>query len=202
MPGGCANPYGCAGSDQVNNSDPFGLCKDPASRQKGMVGICIETFIAGASAGVPGAVADNRGPSSSGGSFKTSDRFAVNPRTGAVLDEAQPNGGVGSTAGVPGAGFVGHSKVSSSAEGTTIAAGADARTMSPYPPGNIDYNVNLQVSPTGDVKLLPGGSSDGFPSMEIWVYRDGQAPQLLYSKKEGNVMQLMGCCDTKVPDKK
>lgn len=71
------NLYGYAGGDPVNYSDPFGLCRKPRGLKKGEIGICIETFIAGPSAGVPRSTADNRGFSATGGSYRTSDRFIV-----------------------------------------------------------------------------------------------------------------------------
>jgi RHS repeat-associated protein len=192
---GGLNLYGFAGGDPVTFSDPFGLCQQPKGLKEGQVGICIETFINGPSRGVPKWAADNRSFSATGGSYKTSDRFIVDPGSGAVLDDATK---IGKTGPFHGIGTIGHSSGEQFTSGvTTVGAIANARTLSPWPPFNINYSLALNVGRDGTVSV--SGSHDGFPSLEIWVYRQGQAPQLIYQHRETNVLDLRGCCDVKVP---
>ncbi|MGH7719328.1 MAG: RHS repeat-associated core domain-containing protein, partial [Gemmatimonadaceae bacterium] len=87
---GGLNLYGFAGGDPVNFSDPFGLCERPNGKG---VGICLETFIQGTFGGL----GDNRGARSDGGSYKTSIRFSVDPKTGAVSGLSKD---IGATAGL------------------------------------------------------------------------------------------------------
>jgi RHS repeat-associated protein len=188
---GGLNLYGYTGGDPANFSDPFGLCKRPEGLRPGETGICVETFIAHSSHGVPRWSANNRTYSSSGGGYKTSDRFIVG-RNG-VRDVSS---GVGNTGPIQGVGIVRHTSTSSG-DGTTIHAKGEARTMSPWPPFNIDYDLNISVSKDGKVDI--SGTHDGFPSYEVWAYRDGQKPELVYKHDEGHVLQLGGCCDVKVP---
>lgn len=187
--------YGFASGDPVTFSDPFGLCERPKGLKEGQVGICIETFIAGPSRGVPKWAADNRTFSASGGSYKTSDRFIVEPASGAVLDDATH---IGKTGPFHGIGTIGHSQGEQFTPGvTTVGAIANARTLSPWPPFNINYSLALDVTQDGAVSV--SGSHDGFPSLAIWVYRQGRAPELIYQHRETNVLDLRGCCDVKIP---
>jgi RHS repeat-associated protein len=188
---GGLNAYGFADGDPVSYSDPYGLCKKPTGLKKGEVGICIETFIAGPSAGVPRATADNRTFSSTGGTYRTSDRFIVQ----ADGNVRNASSGKGKTFGIlPGVGDISHSSVA--AGGTTvISASMDVRTLSPWPPFNINYDFNITVA-GGDVRV--SGTHDGFPSYEIWAYQEGKNARLVYGHRETNVLDLRGCCDQKV----
>ena len=93
-------------------------------------------------------------------------------------------------------GIVGHS--AGQAVGSTVYVGAiaNARTMSPWPPFNINYEFVVAVDAEGGVQVT--GSHDGFPSYEIWAYRDGREPELVYSHNEGHVGELAGSRDVKV----
>jgi hypothetical protein len=190
---GGLNLYGFANGDPVNFSDPFGLCKRPAGLKNGQVGICIETFIAGPSRGVPRWAADNRTFSSSGGTYKTTDRFIVDPASGSV---SRGGGDVGNTGRLPGIGVVAHSDGTRAGNTTIVGAIADARTLSPWPPFNINYALAIEVDGDGNVSVF--GSHDGYPSYEVWVYRDGQDPKLVYKHQEGHVGQLAGSRDVKI----
>lgn len=192
---GGVNLYSYAGSNPVAYTDPFGLCERPKSVKEGQVGICIETFIAGPSRGVPKWSADNRGFSANGGSYKTTDRFTVDLAGGKVTDGLTA---IGQTGPFKGIGTLGHSDGEQFSPGvTTIGAIANARTVSPWPPFNINYSLTVDVSRTGSVRV--GGTHDGFPSIELWAYRLGQAPERVYGHEEGSVLKLGGCCDKKVP---
>ena len=59
---------------------------------------------------------------------------------------------------------------------------------------SIDFAFDLNVSRSGEVSMV-GKDTDGFPSYEIWVYRDGQEPQRLYYRSQGgfwNALRLIG----------
>jgi RHS repeat-associated protein len=188
---GGLNVYGFAAGDPVSYSDPYGLCKRHAGLRRGEIGICIETFIAGPSAGVPRSTADNRSFSGTGGSYRTSDRFIVQS-DGRVRNTSQ---GVGSTFGfIPGIGIPNHTYAMEGTK-TTIFASVDSGTLSPWPPFNINYQFEISVD-GGNVSVE--GSHDGFPSYEIWVYEEGKDPRMVYGHRETNAMDLRGCCDTTV----
>lgn len=189
--GGGLNAYGFAAGDPVSYSDPYGLCRKPQGLKKGEIGICIETFIAGPSAGVPRSTTDNRTFSATGGTYRTSDRFIVQ-NDGRVRNSSQ---GVGSTFGlIPGIGIPDHFAATDGTK-TTIFAATNSGTLSPWPPFNINYQFEITVE-GGDVNVQ--GSHDGFPSYEIWVYEEGEDPRLVYGHQETNALDLRGCCDQKV----
>ena len=79
---------------------------------------------------------------------------------------------------------------------TTVNATTNSRTILPYPPANINYNLTLTVDEDGGVKVT--GTHDGYPSYEIWAYREGKDPELVYQHAEGTVDELGGCCDVQV----
>ena len=190
---GGMNLYGFASGNPVNYSDPFGLCDEPPGLKEGEIGICIEAFIAGPSAGVPAWAADNRTFSPDGGTYKTSQRLIINLGARTVRNAGS---GIGSTHGIRGLGWVSAVTIPQSG-GVLIAVRSEARTKSPWPLGNIDYIFNIRVGNDGAVSLAYG-SHDGFPSYEIWVYRKGKDPQLLYHHNEGNVFQLTDPLDVGV----
>jgi len=188
---GGLNLYGYANGNPVSYADPYGLCKRPQGLRKGEIGICIETFIAGPSAGVPSATADNRGFSATGGTYRTSDRFIVQS-DGRVRDVSA---NVGKTFGfLPGIGIPTHVSATDGTQ-TAIFASVDSGTLSPWPPFNINYQFEITVE-AGNVSIA--GSHDGFPSYEVWVYEDGKAPRLIYGHRETNALDLRGCCDKEV----
>jgi hypothetical protein len=136
--------------------------------------------------------ADNRTFQSNGGTFRTSDRFIIEPNG----DVRSVTSRLGSTFGVlPGIGDVRHSGAVNQVDSTMSAYG-NARTLSPFPPFNINYMFNLKVAGSA---LSVSGTHDGFPSYEIWQYEVGKNAKLLYSHSETNVFDLVGCCDQVVP---
>ena len=44
---------------------------------------------------------------------------------------------------------------------------------------NIGYNLTLKPASDGGIKVT--GTHSGYPALEVWAYRDGQRPQLLYN---------------------
>jgi hypothetical protein len=49
---------------------------------------------------------------------------------------------------------------------------------------NLSYNFTIGVDKSGNTAVL-GGKHTGYPAFEVWSYRDGQAPDLLYSYNPG-----------------
>lgn len=194
--GGGLNLYGFAAGDPVNFSDPFGLCKKPVGLKEGEIGICIETFINGGLFSALGG-GDDRGPSSTGGSYRSSDRFIVNPVAGTVGDN-QSGDGLGRTFGrFKGYGFVTHS-ARATAAGVTVSAGAEAMNGLGVPPYSISYD--LQVSVTKDGQVTVSGSHDGFPSYEVWAYQEGKEPRMIYGHSQSdNPLDLRPPMDVTVP---
>jgi hypothetical protein len=92
----------------------------------------------------------------------------------------------------------GYGEVSVAGSGGSLTAKGWGLNGFGMPPFQINYEFGLSVSKSGGVSLN-GGAHDGFPSFEIWVYRDGTAPERLYYHKEGHIGQLAGSKDTKVP---
>jgi RHS repeat-associated protein len=172
---GGLNLYGFANGDPVSYSDPYGLCKRPKGSG---VGICLETFIQGRFFGV----GDNRGPSATGGTYKSSISFSFDPRSGTMSGVSTD---IGYTKGKKGTGFL---DVSASADPTTgawtISMSGSAKNGEGVGPA-IDFEINLHVGFDGNVTMA-GGSHDGFPSDEVWVYKDGQQPQNIYYHDQGN----------------
>ena len=155
------------------------------------MGICLETFIKSSFFGL----GDNRGPNSNGGSYKTHLSFSIDPASGKVSGIQSD---VGSTRGKKG---FGGSSVSSQSDGdggwnlTLAGSAVNGEGKGPM----IDYSVNLHVSADGTVTRA-GGAHDGFPSMEVWTYGEGD-PNLLYHWDQGsdiNFVKLLGDSDVKV----
>jgi hypothetical protein len=152
----------------------------------------LETFIKGKFFGV----GDNRGPNSNGGSYKTHLSFSIDPASGKVSGIASD---VGSTGGKKGFGGNSVTRESDGNGGWNLTLAGSA-VNGEGKGAMIDYNVNLHVSAEG-VVTTAGGAHDGFPSMEIWTYGEGD-PSLLYHHDQGsdvNFLKLFGDSDTKVP---
>ena len=191
---GGLNLYGYAGGDPVNFSDPFGLCKRPNGRG---VGVCLEAFIQGSFFGV----GDNRRASAYGGTYKTSIRFSIDPTSGAVTGLRRD---IGSTAGKKGAGRLSVSSPTSDGNGgwnlTLSGSAINGEKVGAW----IDFNIKVHVGADGTVTTA-GGAHDGFPSYELWSYRNGSAPSLDYFHDQGfrlNFLRLFGDSDTSVPDRR
>jgi RHS repeat-associated protein len=190
---GGLNLYGFANGDPVSYSDPYGLCSKPKMR-KGEIGICIETFIKGAYLGT----GDDREFSSSGGSYRTGDRFSVDPSTGSVGPNQLGVEAMGTTYGIfRGSGSIFHGKVQNGSENTGIVAMGMALNGLTVPPVYINYSMSISVSKSGDVSVT-GGTHDGFPSYEVWVYREGKKPQMVYGYNQGYIWELAGDSDVRI----
>jgi RHS repeat-associated protein len=189
---GGSNLYQFNGNNPVTFSDPFGLCERPTGSG---VGICIESFIAQPRVFGFLPVGDGRGPSGNGGSFKTSQRFSIDPRSGSLSGVQQH---IGRTLGVPGGGVLVTTQVSGDgAGGWNLTVGGHA-TSALVPSGlDIDFGFKLNISANGQVTVT-GGQHDGFPSYEIWVYpQGGDDAKRIYYHSEGNFFELVGGGDVK-----
>jgi len=187
---GGLNLYGFAKGDPVNFSDPFGLCEKPQGKG---VGICLESYIRGKFFGY----GDNRGPSANGGTYKTSTRFSIDPASGSISGLQND---IGYTGGKKGMGGLDVTRVSDGNGGWNLTLTGSAVNGTGRG-AMIDYNINLHVDKDGGVTTA-GGAHDGFPSYEIWVYKPGTDPSLLYDHNQGsriNFLKLFGSSDTKVP---
>jgi len=189
------NLYQYVGNDPVGFTDPFGLCERP--RGKG-VGICIEAFIM-ARRVLGLAVGDNRSFSSSGGTFKTSVRFSINPTTGALSGVDKR---IGKTGPLPGIGNLKIGKpVSNGRGGFNVAVSGSARSLV-NPGGNIDFLFDINVSAKGEARVEVGAVGK-FPSFEVFAFpADGGDAALIFSSTEsGNpITSLFGEFDTVVVD--
>jgi hypothetical protein len=173
-------------------TDPFGLCERPGGKG---VGVCVEAFIKSKFFGV----GDNRGPSSSGGTYKTSARFSIDPGSGKVSGLSTD---IGSTAGHKGSGSVNVSTPVSDGHGgwnvTVSGSALNGTGMGP----SIDYSIGLHVDKSGAVSTA-GGTVDGFPSYEVWSYGNNGDPKQVYNFDMGsnlNAYKLIdGVGDEKVP---
>ena len=189
---GGLNLFAYAGNNPVSYSDPFGLCERPGGKG---VGVCVEAFIKSKFFGL----GDNRGPSSSGGTYKASARFSIDPRSGQVSGLST---NIGSTAGRKGSGNVNVSTPTSDGNGgwnTTISGSAlNGAGVGP----SIDFSVNVNVGADGGVTTA-GGTVDGFPSYEIWSYGNGGEASLLYHFDMGSDLNFYklkdGVGDAAVP---
>jgi RHS repeat-associated protein len=166
---GGVNLYAYAGNNPASYSDPFGLCKRP--KGKG-IGICVEGYIKTKFFGL----GDNRGAQSNGGTYKTSMRFSIDPKTGIIRGIEHD---IGSTHGHKGFGGTDVSPAKSDGHGgwnvTTSASAVNGTGYGPM----IDYSVTLNVSKDGKVTVA-GGNLDGFPSVEVWSYdKAGKATNVM-----------------------
>jgi RHS repeat-associated protein len=179
---GGVNLYAYAGNNPVAFNDPFGLCHKPGGKG---VGICLETFIQGRFGGY----GDNRGPSATGGTYRTSTRFSIDPSSGKVSG-VQNHMGFTNGEG-RGMGGLSASVRSDGANGWNLTLRGEALNGSGLGP-MIDYKFDLHVSPQGKVDVV-GGKHDGFPSYELWVYpQAGGDPRRKYYHEQGSPTELVG----------
>jgi hypothetical protein len=111
---------------------------------------------------------------------------------------------IGSTFGLPGYGDVRLQVTGSAGAGWDITATAQGvgtafNRVGLGPGREIDFTVRVHVAPDGNVSLSPGGSWDGFPSLEGWVYPENGAPYLLLETGETNLKDLDGPADKRLP---
>ena len=200
------NRYAYVANNPLSRIDPKGLCSQPAGLQSGQIGICIDAYIAaptiaGPLPGIYG-FGDNRGPSGTGGTFRSEVQLVYDPTTNTMSEYDQPGTSTvsifGAQASNPGTNLMTFS--SSSSEGSTtgwIDLTAFNGFYNPYVgPGKL----LLQTSVTCDASgcSINGGSRSGFPSLEAWGYQVGKAPTKIFNVQEGNSGQL-GSFNANVP---
>ena len=158
--------------------------------------MCIDLYIAAKTIGGLGH-GDDRGPSSSGGSYRAEMQLAIDPGSGSV-------GLVKDDAGVSKAKIIG--VPDSPLELSISRKGTSSTTLSPVttddqgnmhfavyneatnglkalpgaPQDSIKTDIKFVVTPSGAVGLDPGGSRTAYPSMEIYKYDgSGKATTIL-----------------------
>jgi hypothetical protein len=96
---------------------------------------------------------------------------------------------IGYTKGKKGTGFLDVSASADPATGAwTISMSGSARNGEGVGPA-IDFQINVHVGFDGNVTMA-GGSHDGFPSYEVWVYKDGQQTENIYYHDQGNRINI------------
>jgi RHS repeat-associated protein len=188
---GGVNLYAYAGNNPVGFSDPYGLCERPLGKG---VGICVQSFIGAKTVGgLP--VGDNRGPRGDGGSYKTSQRFSVDPASGAQSGYQENVGATMGTVGI--GGFSISPSRPTEGGGFTVSVSGNAMSVDMPPGADITYSFDIHVSADGKVSVT-GGEFDGYPSFEIYAYGpDGNARRIAYYP-EGNITALGGDTERKV----
>lgn len=170
--GGAWNLYGYVSNDPINRTDQSGLCEDPGGSG---TRICIETFIPQSSFGV--FKGDNRGLSpNSGNNFRT--RPFINLTPGGHGASAQSfTTGVSRSGPFARDANVEYEHVRGCPSGVQAAGGASDGLFFGAAP-SLFYNVLLSPAENGAVRA--SGIHSAFPSLEIWMYKDGQPPTLVY----------------------
>ena len=149
--------------------------------------MCFEAYIRRRFFGV----GDNRGPKSDGGTYKTSIRFSIAPKTGKISGLKMD---IGKTKGKQGTGELEVGNVTSDGKGgwsvTLSGTALNGEGVGP----KIDFNVNVHVDGEGGVSMARP-HHNGFPSYELWSYQKGADPRLVYSYDQGgplNALRLFG----------
>jgi RHS repeat-associated protein len=199
------NKYAYTRNNPLAYTDPNGRCSAPAGLSKGNVGICIEAFIAAPTVGGANlhARGDNRdfaandpsktfrievsGTISTSGFATDLKGFAGKTRVevGGML-EVNRNGSIQWDAKVTSVDKDGNAHLSVTMTGMNGFSALG-------PPGAIQINVNLVVTPDGKVGIESGGRT-AYPSTGIYAYTMGSdgkpAAVTLGEGKEGSVDAL------------
>lgn len=168
------NRYAYVRNNPMNRTDPTGRCEDKGKGDGGKR-ICIQTFIPTKSLGI--FRGDNRGPKSNGGTFRTSQTLTLTPGGhGATKQEFTP--GVSQSGPLKRDGSIKKEDVKGTPQGVNVEMKSSDGLLFGTAP-KISYDLMLQPTADGGVKV--GGTHSGYPGLEVWMYQDGQKPQLLYS---------------------
>lgn len=204
------NRYTYVLSDPVNLIDPDGRCQQPPGLQAGEVGVCIDSYIAAPTIGpFPGifGLGDDRGPDPNGGSYRTEYQLVYSPSSGQVTYYSA-DAGVSDVvcpictwpiASSPGD-LQGNISTTYNSDGTaTVIINTQASngfSGVPFAPSPIMIDMPVTFSPNSNVSTT--GSSSSFPSLEGWVYQQGQVPYNLLSMPETNPSNL-GSLNQEIP---
>ncbi len=188
------NRYPYTGNNPVNFVDPKGTCRRPGGWAG--VGICAEAFIAGKRIGGIGR-GDNRGHVADDpkATFRVQVLMRVVPESGKIVGPAAA-AGVSKTV-VPGLAAKGTatadlSNVQTTEEGSTTftltVAGTNGFGEGLFDP--INFTLNMEVTKDGQVLIAPGSTRDGYPSVSVYAYAEGEEPVTLYEGGESSPSDL------------
>ena len=172
------NRYAYVRNSPINKTDPAGKCEDPKP-DSGGTRICIQAFIPTKT--FTGFIGDNRNAKSNGGTFRTNQSIMFSSNGKATAPPLQP--GVSAIAGAPKisrTAVVADQGLLTVAPGVVEARGAASDGLGFGLAPNLSYSFTIAVDKSGKAAVL-GGKHSGYPAFEVWSYRDGKAPDLLYT---------------------
>ena len=184
------NLYNYMRNNPLGGTDPDGHCSSP-SVGKGQVGVCVDYYISTKTVDPHGlgslGLGDNRGPTGD----DTESRYRVEIKLvvedGQLVHSVQETDEPGISKTKIGPSLVGDEKTTTSTSvddngsmhidlQTTAINGYQKAGVPGAPPGQIEGDVKLVVTPDGKVGTDAGGSRTAFPALEIYKYQSGQSP--------------------------
>jgi RHS repeat-associated protein len=167
------NRYAYVQNRPTGFTDPTGKCSDPGGPGSR---ICIEAFIPTPMFGPFSG--DNRSASAEGGTFRTHHSFNLPTESQRAVANVQFTPGTSEFGHLDQEAAVGRNEVLTSAEGVTAYGEASDGLAFGLAP---DLTYEITLTPRLDGTLGVTGEHTAFPSFEVWSYKDGQPPELLYS---------------------
>jgi RHS repeat-associated protein len=185
------NLYSYVGNNPLSKADADGHCSSP-SVGKGQVGICIDYYISTKTVDPKGmgshGLGDNRGPMANDteGRYRVEVKLVIDRESGKVTGTSQAGMSqakvLGVTLNFPGKDSTGLS-ASTDKNGnihldvTSIGInGAQVAGVPGAPPGAIQGDVRLVVTPDNQVGTDAGGSRTAYPALEVYSYQQGKDP--------------------------
>jgi RHS repeat-associated protein len=203
------NRYAYVENNPLNRTDPDGKCSKPTTGRD-EVGICIEGFIASKRVGLMGVGHGDNRTFAANDATKTNRvqvQIVVNTKNGKI---AAMTRAAESTAGVGPVVLRGQGTASTTLSGATRQADGTISFTSQTtavnglagkpgaPKDSIDFKFNISVAPDGTVGLLPGGRTDGYPSIGAYGYTS-RGTTTLYERSEGNIDDLAAPMEVAIP---
>lgn len=193
------NKYTYGLNNPLKFVDPNGRCSKPSSQKEGEAGICIEAFIAKSWFKLVGR-GDNRGFSGTDKDLTARSRVKLTiSKDGKVTSQEVESARSGVV--VKGLGLRGDTVAQVSAkpneDGSTSVhvslwgRNGEAALAPLAPSGVLQGNFNLNVSKSGDVTFVPGGSSaTTFPSWGVYGYGPNGSVQTVKEIPEHKIEDL------------